>query len=139
MESDEAERHEIPSGGPVPGTVALERHTPTVAVVTLRGEHDLTSRAAVAEALARAGDGSDVLVDLSECTFIDSTVIGVLVFAFRASGERGHRFELAIPPTAVAIQRISKVAGLTTFLSIHETRRAGLASLSAGRDLGPDA
>jgi anti-anti-sigma factor len=139
MESDEAERHEVSPGGHVPGTVALERHTAAVAVVTLRGEHDLTTRAAISEALARAGDESDVLVDLSECTFIDSTVIGVLVFAFHDFGERGRRLELTIPPGAAPIQRVAKVAGLTTFFSIHESRSTGLASISAGRGLGPDA
>ena len=71
-----------------------------------------------------------MLVDLSECSFIDSTVIGALVRAFQAFGEQGRRLELTIPPGANAIQRVAKVAGLTTFLVIHETRSAGLESIS---------
>jgi anti-sigma B factor antagonist len=131
VEPDEADGREARAGGPVPGTVALERPAPAVAVVTLRGEHDLTTRAAIDNALTRAGDESHVLVDLSECTFIDSTVIGALVRAFQSFGERGRRLELTIPPDAKAIQRVAKVAGLTTFLAIHETRDAGLESISA--------
>jgi anti-anti-sigma factor len=131
MDRDEAARRQAPAGGPVPGTVALERIAPAVAIVTLCGEHDLTTRAAIADALERAGDESNVLVDLSECSFIDSTVIGVLVLAFQSFSEQGRRLELAIPPGAAAIQRVAKVAGLTTFLSIHETRSAGLESISA--------
>jgi anti-anti-sigma factor len=131
MESDEAERREAPAAGPVPGIVELEHHAPHVAIVTLRGEHDLTTRAAINDALTRAGDGSHVLVDLSECSFIDSTVIGVLVLAFQAYGEQGRRLELAIPPSASAVQRVAKVTGLTTFFAIHETRSAGLESISA--------
>lgn len=107
--------------------------------MVLRGEHDLTTKAAIGDALADAGDECDVLVDLAECTFIDSTVIGVLVLAFQGFGERGRRLELAIPASATAIQRVAKVAGLTTFFAIHETRSAGLASISAGRGLGSDA
>ncbi len=99
--------------------------------MSLRGEHDLATRSAIDDALARAGAESDVLVDLSECCFIDSTVIGALLLAFQSFGERGRRLELAIPPGAAAIQRVATVAGLTTFLTIHETRAAGLESMSA--------
>jgi anti-anti-sigma factor len=100
-------------------------------IVTLRGEHDLNTRPELGEALARAGEESSVLVDLSECEFIDSTVIGALVVAFQTVTERGRRFELAIPADAKAVQRVARVAGLATFLTIHGTREAGLASISA--------
>ena len=131
MKSDEAERRAAPVDGPVPGTVALERHAPGVAIVTLRGEHDLATRAEINATLARVGGEADVLVDLSECSFIDSSVIGALVAALQTFAERGRRLELAIPSDAVTIQRVAKVAGLATFLPIHETREAGLASISA--------
>ena len=130
MESDEAERGSAPVDGAEPGTVALERHAPGVAIVTLRGEHDLASRAEINAILARVGGEVDVLVDLSECSFIDSSVIGALVAAVQTFAERGRRLELAIPSDAVTIQRVAKVAGLATFLAIHETREAGLASVS---------
>jgi anti-anti-sigma factor len=132
MESDEAERSTAPVDGPVPGTVALERHAPGVAIVTLCGEHDLATRAEIGATLGRVGGEADVLVDLSECSFIDSSVIGALVAAFQAFVERGRRLELVVPSEAVTIQRVVKVAGLATFLAIHETREAGLASISAG-------
>ena len=132
MESDEAERGSAPVDGAEPGTVALERHAPGVAIVTLRGEHDLATRAEINATLARVGGEADVLVDLSQCSFIDSSVIGALVAAFQTFAERGRRLELAIPSEAVTIQRVAKVAGVATFLAIHETREAGLASISAG-------
>jgi anti-anti-sigma factor len=131
MESnDEAERP-APAGDPAPGSVTLERHSPAVAIVTLRGEHDLSTRAEISATLARAGDEAGVLVDLSECSFIDSSVIGALVLAFQTLADQGRRFELVIPAEAAVIKRVAKVAGLTTFLTIHETRDAGLASISA--------
>ena len=131
MESDEAERGSASVDGPVAASVGLERHSPAVAIVTLRGEHDLSTRAEIHATLARVGEEAHVLVDLSECSFIDSSVIGALVAAFQALAAQGRRLELAIPPDAAAIQRVAKVAGLTTFLAIHETRGAGLASISA--------
>jgi anti-anti-sigma factor len=131
LEFDETERVAAPVDGPAPGTVVLELHAPTVAIVTLRGEHDLSTRAEISAALARVDGGANVLVDLAECSFIDSSVIGALVAAFQRFAEQGRRLELAIPPEAAAIQRVAKVAGLTTFLTIHDTRSAGLASVSA--------
>jgi anti-anti-sigma factor len=114
-----------------PSTPAVEVTTaaPGAVVVTLRGEHDLHSRSAVADALARAGERANVLVDLTECAFIDSTIIGVVVAALQAQAERGARLELAIPPDADALRRVAEIAGLATFMTIHDTRSAGLASI----------
>jgi anti-sigma B factor antagonist len=131
METDEDVRRTAPAEDPAPGTVSLERHSPAVAIVTLRGEHDLATRAEIKAALARTGGDADVLVDLSQSSFIDSSVIGALVAAFQEFAERGRRLELAIPRESAAIQRVVHVAGLRTFLTIHETRSAGLASISA--------
>jgi anti-anti-sigma factor len=109
--------------------VEVTTDAPGAVVVTLRGEHDLNSRPAVAAALARACERADVLVDLSECAFIDSTIIGVLVAAFQAQAESGRRLELTVPPDAHALRRVTEIAGLATFMTIHETRIAGLASI----------
>ncbi len=114
---------------PRAGTVALEAAAPGIALVTLRGEHDLTTRSALSEALGRASEDDHILVDLSHCTFIDSSVIGALVHAFQALEGRGRRLELAIAPAARTIARTARIAGLTSFMAIHETRDAGLASL----------
>ena len=51
MEPDEAER--VRAGGRVPGTVALERHAPGVAIITLGGEHDLSTRADIRATIAQ--------------------------------------------------------------------------------------
>jgi anti-sigma B factor antagonist len=131
VETNEPERIPPSAGGPELGSVEVEVHATGVVIVTLRGEHDLNTKPHLSDALARAGDSADVLVDLSECSFIDSTVIGVLVLAYQMQNERGGRLELTIPPGATTIRRVAKIAGLTTFLSIHETTSAGLASLQS--------
>ena len=56
---------------------------PGIAVVALFGEHDLSGKQRLSDALAKASVRRDVLVDLSACTFLDSSVIGTL-FAARA-------------------------------------------------------
>jgi anti-anti-sigma factor len=121
----------MPASSPGPRAIQVERHAPGVMLVALRGEHDLNTRPQLGEALARAGEEASVLVDLSECEFIDSTVIGALVVTFQTVTGNGRRFELVIPADASAVQRVARVSGLATFLTIHETREAGLASISA--------
>jgi anti-anti-sigma factor len=126
MQPDDPRPHDPPPGEPAGPAVEVTTERGAV-VVTLRGEHDLDSRPAVAAALERAGERADVLVDLTECGFLDSTIIGVLVAAFQARTERGERLELVVPPDAPAIHRVVQIAGLPTFMAIHETRAAGLA------------
>jgi anti-sigma B factor antagonist len=129
LQPDDPRPSDPPAHEPIEPTVEVTTDAPGAVAVTLRGEHDLSSRPAVADAIARAGERANVLVDLSECSFIDSTIIGVLVAAFQAQSERGARLELAIPPEASALHRVAQIAGLPTFMVIHETRIAGLASI----------
>jgi anti-sigma B factor antagonist len=111
--------------------VRLELLAPEIAVVTLSGEHDLSSKEELGTVLARAGAQRHLLVDLSACAFLDSTVLGLLVIACRRQWERGGGLELVIPGDAASIRRTMRIAGLTTFLTIHETREQALADLRA--------
>ena len=59
-------------------------------VVTLSGEIDLATAAAVASALEPwARLGGPVIVDVSEVTFMDSTGLHALIKVAKALGERG--------------------------------------------------
>ena len=90
------------------------------ATLELCGEHDLASADKIRGALALI-DGS-VLVDLSECQFIDSTVIGVLLEDRRERSARGQLLDLVVPPSNGRITRILGVAGLAPLLSIVPER-----------------
>ncbi len=68
-----------------PQPLEVQFRLPGIALVQLRGEHDLSGKEALAEALASASDQLNVLVDLSECTFMDSSVLGVLIPAGQTS------------------------------------------------------
>jgi anti-anti-sigma factor len=106
-------------------------YAPDIAIATLGGEHDLNSKAEVGDVLVRASAQPFVLVDLSECTFIDSTVLALLVITRQRLWERGGRLELVVPHETSAVQRVMQIAGLTAYLTIHETRDEGIASLRA--------
>jgi anti-anti-sigma factor len=112
-------------------TIEVQIHSPTASVVTLRGEHDLSSRPDLALALAAASEHRNVLVDLSESTFIDSSIISALLLASKRLQERDGALELVIPPAARAMHRVMAVTGVQVILPSHETCEAGIASLDA--------
>jgi anti-anti-sigma factor len=111
-----------------PQGLEVQFRLPGIALVHVRGEHDLSGKAALTEALASASDQLNVLVDLSECTFMDSAVLGVLIPAGQDIKQRGGRLELVIPPEATTAYRVAKLTRLAEFLPIHETHGAGFAS-----------
>ena len=123
MAADEHERAE--------SSVEVEHPAPGLAIVSLRGEHDLATRRALSETLAKAGEGRDLLVDLGDCTFLDSTVLGVLL-AFSLERETTDaRLGLVVPAEAEIVFRITRVSGLSAFIPIYASREAGVAELRA--------
>jgi anti-sigma B factor antagonist len=112
---------------PTAPAVEVEFRQPGIALIKLRGEHDLSTKQDLTEALATASGQLNVLVDLSECTFMDSTVIAAFFRAREQLTERGGRLELVIPQAATTIERVAKITALDKILSIHPTQRAAVA------------
>jgi anti-sigma B factor antagonist len=128
-----------PASRSAPPTVEVEIRSPEAAVVTLSGEHDLLTKPVLARALTRAIAHSNVLVDLTGCTFIDSSVIGELVSASRALAERQGRLELLIPSSPTIVSRVLRMTAIDAVVAIHETRSAAEASIQLRQDLTGDA
>jgi anti-anti-sigma factor len=105
---------------------------PGLAVVQLHGEHDLGTEPALMQALGDAAAHSNVLVDMSACDFIDSTVIAALLRVAHTVTERGERFALYVPATQRQITRIAQMTHLAELLPIHTSRSAALASFQGG-------
>jgi stage II sporulation protein AA (anti-sigma F factor antagonist) len=109
--------------GTAPPAVEVELHAGVgTAIVTLRGEHDINTEPRVSEALACAGEHPRVLVDLSECTFADSSLINALVNANTAIRQREGLLEVVIPPEASAARRIAELARLDEIVRVHSAR-----------------
>jgi anti-anti-sigma factor len=87
-------------------------------VVSLVGEHDLATRERLDDALDRVS--GSVLVDLSECRFLDSSVIGTLVTHARRVTSDGHRFEAVVPPANTVVTRVVDVCGLRELIAVHD-------------------
>jgi anti-anti-sigma factor len=121
------------------GQVAVAHHARGVAVVTMRGEHDLTTQPVVARALKLAAAHSNVVVDLSECSFIDSIVIQALVETSEDVRASGDQIMIVIPPEQLQLARIAKMVGLAQNFEVHESKDAAFASLKKERNVRPGA
>jgi anti-anti-sigma factor len=71
-------------------------------VIELVGEHDLSTHADVERALMEIGPGHACIVDLSPATFIDSSILSVLVQATSRSGACATTVVVAPPGGAAA-------------------------------------
>jgi anti-anti-sigma factor len=101
------------------------------AIITLRGDHDLSTQPGVHEALSRATGQARVLVDLSECTFADSSLINALFVAKSEIEKRDGRIEVVIPPEATAVRQLVELTRLAEFFPIH-ARRDGVGPTAVG-------
>ena len=60
-------------------------------VVSVIGEHDLSTAPQLRQELVELDSQRLVVLDFAQCTFIDSTVLGVLASASRRLAQRGGR------------------------------------------------
>ena len=97
-------------------------------IVELVGEHDLATVPDLERALAEVeAHGTSVIVDLSETTFIDSTILGVIVGFAENPAER---VALVVPPGTVP-RRVIDVVGMQSRFSIYDTRAEAAEALKA--------
>ena len=90
-----------------------------VVIVRLGGELDVYNAGIVREALLDAADrdAARLVVDLSAVSFVDSTLLGVLVEARTHVAE--HSLLLAAP--MLDVRRALEVSGLDRHFEVHET------------------
>jgi anti-anti-sigma factor len=87
------------------------------AVVRLAGEFDLYNVGELADAVDRLADAHAVVVDLTEVTFIDSTVLGCLV---RLSRQLKGGAGLVLYGPVPDVRRAFEVSGLDRYFSIAD-------------------
>ncbi len=86
------------------------------AILTLRGELDLSSSTALEEELARVDGIPLVVVDLRKLEFIDSTGLGVLVKTHQRMSDAGRR--LVLVDAEGQVRRLLALTGLSDQLTI---------------------
>jgi anti-anti-sigma factor len=110
-------------------------------VLTLQGEHDLSTAARIRDELERVFNaGSAVVVDLSGVTFMDSSVLNAILYGSeRAQQHEAHRFATVLPPPVRALLAGSSSSPASTACS--PSTRTGSRRLrrspATGRSDGP--
>ena len=103
-------------------------------IFRLRGSLDLATSPTVRAALTDATQKSkqDVIVDLTQLEFLDSTGLGALIGAHRRAVENGGTFRLVIHDGPIA--RLLNITGLIRVLEVYhslEDARADHARMTA--------
>ena len=88
-------------------------------IIHVVGELDLSTIAALDAELELSLPAGRVVVNLSECTFIDSSALRSLVRAQRAVSEGGGSLALVAPSQPA--RRVLEVAALVRFIPVFET------------------
>lgn len=114
------------------GELAIERTEAGLAVLTISGEHDLST----APILRRRVDGLldqrvPTVIDLSPATFIDSSILGVILEARRRAIESDIGFAVVHANGAEAVDRVLEVTGLRAELPVHARREDAFSEVSS--------
>ena len=116
-----------------PGAIRVLPETDRVVAVCLEGEFDLANAPALGEEIDRALEsGNDLILDLSETTFIDSSIIEILLRAAQAAGETEHVVVLALG-TAVSVERVLELVEIERVLPRAHDRREAVRILQQER------
>lgn len=120
---------------PVPFEVKSEELEGGIQAFTVRGELDMNTAPELEDSLeaALSESGASIMFDLSECEFIDSTGIALIVRTWRHldrdGGEGTGRLVLCCVNHQV--RRLLKITGVESSISMYEQRAAALAELQS--------
>jgi anti-sigma B factor antagonist len=119
------------------GELALERKD-HLAVLTISGEHDLSTAPNLRRRLdALLDESTPTVLDLSPATFIDSSILGVILDGRRRAGEADIGFAVARSNGSDAVDRVLEVTGLRAELPVHARREEALIAASGNHGKSP--
>jgi anti-anti-sigma factor len=108
-----------------PADVSIEQLGET-SVIALLGEHDLSTGDRIQAACDQAWEhGTRIVFDLTSTTFLDSSVIGVMVRAMRRAQGSGDSVAV-VAPQGSAGARVLGLIGIGDMLVVYDTREDAL-------------
>lgn len=93
-------------------------------VVWIEGDLDVATSSELEAALESVDAGKRIVVDLSGCTFLDSSALRVLVHAARAAETAGGT--VALVTQDLGILRVLAIAKVDSVLPVHQTVESAL-------------
>lgn len=106
--------------------IETEQEGDGVVVVVVRGEVDIRTAPELRDCLSQVVEGGaqQVVLDLSDVDFLDSTALSVMVGAHKRLSKAGSA--LLVVAATEAVQRVLAVTGLGRVFSVHESRADAL-------------
>ncbi len=89
-------------------------------VVTLAGEWDVSNRERLRDALIGLGMERDVIVDLRQASFFDSTALAELIGLYKRLGARNRRLEALVGDSNM--RRLLELTSLDGLIGVAPTR-----------------
>jgi anti-sigma B factor antagonist len=104
-----------------------EQHPSGATIVRVSGEVDLATVSELQQALAAGGRTQPLVVDLTECTFLDSSGVRVLLAAASEAETAAEPFALVAGERGV--RRALDIAALPDRVPVHATLAEALETL----------
>jgi anti-anti-sigma factor len=116
------------------GRIGLVRTDPRVVVVEVEGEHDLNTAPLLRrEAKALQEEDVGIVLDLESATFLDSSILALVLELDTNLKAKGRGFAVALPEgSADAVRRLIEVTGLDGPLAIAPSREEAVAAAGGG-------
>jgi anti-sigma B factor antagonist len=110
------------------GRLHFDSSEPGVAIVLLEGEHELFSAPKLQRQLeALIGEGLSIVIDLGQATFLDSSVVAVLVRARDRARLADVAFAIVLDDsTGEPVRRMFEITGLASILPVVGSRAEAL-------------
>jgi anti-anti-sigma factor len=89
-------------------------------VVTFHGEWDVSNREQLHETLESLGSEHDVIVDLRQASFFDSTALAELIVLYKLLSARGYRLETLVGDSNM--RRLLELTSLDGLLGVSPER-----------------
>jgi anti-sigma B factor antagonist len=119
------------------GEIDLEQTESGIAIISISGEHDLNTAPQLRQRVEEQIDaGNAVVIDLTKASFVDSSILGVILEGARRSTDTGIGFAVAQAGGAMAVRRVLDVTGLRAELPVHPSREDALQAAARALDGG---
>jgi anti-sigma B factor antagonist len=113
------------------GEIALERTDAGLSVLSITGEHDLSTAPVLRQRLGGLiEEGVPIVVDLSPASFVDSSILGAILEGRRRAESEGRGFAVCHANGADSVGRVLDVTGLRSELPVHASREQAAAAAS---------
>lgn len=104
--------------------VTTETASPGVLTVSIVGELDMSTSGQVEDAISSAPSVERVIVDLTNCTFLDSAGVRLLLTTHRELTAGGGRVEIVASDANII--RVLEITNVNTMVPLHSTLEAAL-------------